>query len=376
MVGGLLTRKRRVKTPWIEPEQLQKAQERNEAFWEGRLEGPLMWITVPEANPGKPPHEPSTDEELWTDVDYVIAAAEYQLEHTYYAGDALPVYNPWLGPDQFAAWLGAEICLQPREFTSWVTPFVQGWSEHPQFSIDPENRWWKLYLEIVRRSAEAGRDRWVTGYPDLHTGIDGLSAIRGAEKLLIDLLEDPKAVKKAMSEMTGLFKYVIDVVSEIILPTGQGTSNWTMGWSAKRFVCIGQNDFTCMISPAMFEEFCFQDILETCNAVDYSLYHLDGPDAIRHLPRILEIESLDCVQWIHGAGQPSASHWLDLLKAVQAAGKSVQVYYGPTHGEEADPAEELKILCRELDPAWIFFWAAVDSIEEADRLVELGRQVG
>ena len=365
-----------MKTPWIEPEQLERARERSEAFWEGRLEGPLMWITVPEAHPGTPPPEPPTDEELWTDVDYVIAAAEYQLAHTYYAGDALPVYNPWLGPDQLAAWLGAELFLQPRKFTSWVTPFVRDWSEHPRFSIDPENRWWKLYLEIVRRSAQAGRDKWVTGYPDLHTGIDGLSAIRGPEKLLIDLLEHPQSVKSAMNEMTGLFKYVIAAVSDIILPTGQGTSNWTMGWSGKRFVCIGQNDFTCMISPDMFEEFCFQDTLETCNAVDYSLYHLDGPDAIRHLPRILEIESLDCVQWIHGAGQPSASHWLDLLQSVQAAGKSVQVYYGPTHGEEADPAQEFKILYRELDPDRLFFWAAVETAEEADRLVELGRQVG
>ncbi|KKK52710.1 hypothetical protein LCGC14_3102170, partial [marine sediment metagenome] len=342
VVGGLLTRGGVgcVKTRWIEPEQLERAKDRSEAFWEGRLEGPLMWITVPEARPGTPPPKPPTDEELWTDVDYVITAAEYQLAHTYYAGDALPVYQPWLGPDQLAAWLGAELYLQPREFTSWVTPFVQDWSEHPRFSIDSENRWWKLYLEIVRRSAQAGRDKWITGYPDLHTGIDGLSAIRGPEKLLIDLLEDPQAIKSAMNEMTGLFKYVIDAVSEIVLPTGQGTSNWTMGWSAKRFVCIGQNDFTCMISPDMFEEFCFQDTLETCSAVDYSLYHLDGPDAIRHLPRILEIESLDCVQWIHGAGQSSASHWLDLLQSVQAAGKSVQVYYGPTHGEEADPARE------------------------------------
>ena len=164
-----------MKTRWIEPEQLEKAQEHNEAFWEGRLDGPLMWVTGPEAHPGTSPPEPPTDEELWT-------------------------------------------------------------------------------------------------------------------------------------------------------------------------------------------------------AVDYSLYHLDGPDAIRHLPRVLEIESLDCVQWIHGAGQPSAGHWLDLLQAVQAAGKSVQVYYGPTHGEEADPGEELKTLCRELDPDRLFFWAAVDSTEEADRLVELGRQ--
>jgi hypothetical protein len=367
-----------METIWIPPPRLRQALERNEAFWDGALErGPLMWITAPEtvAASVPRPEEPAVEAEMWTDVDYVVAAAEYALSGTYYAGDALPVYNPWLGPDQFAAWLGAEIDLRPRDFTSWVTPFVDDWARYPELTIDPENRWWQLYLEILRASARAGEGKWVTGYPDLHTGIDALSAIRGPERLLVDLLESPEAIKRAMAQMTELFEFVVDRVSEIVLPSGQGTSNWTMGWSARRFLCIGQNDFTCMISPGMFEEFCLSDTLETTGYADRSIYHLDGPDAVRHLPRILAIESLDCVQWIHGAGQPSASHWLELLKTIQAAGKSVQVYYGPTHGDEADPAEELRILCRELDAKRLFFWASVGSVEEADHLVRVAAEL-
>jgi succinate dehydrogenase flavin-adding protein (antitoxin of CptAB toxin-antitoxin module) len=363
-----------VETIWIPRPQLQRALERNEAFWEGALDqGPLIWVTVLDAVPGPVPSpaEPAVEAEMWTDVDYVIAAAEHALSRTYYAGDALPVYNPWLGPDQLAAWLGADILLKPKDFTSWVTPFVDDWARFPNLAIDPDNRWWILYLEIVRASVKAGRGKWITAYPDLHTGIDGLSAIRGPERLLVDLLERPGEIKRAMAQMTEQFKFVVDTVSEIVLPSGQGTSNWTMGWSSGRFLCIGQNDFTCMISPAMFDEFCFEDTLETTDYVDRSIYHLDGPDAVRHLPRILEIESLDCVQWIHGAGQPSASHWLELLKRIQDAGKSVQVYYGPSHGDEADINAELEILCRELDRDRVFFWATVGSIEEADRLVQL-----
>ncbi|MBN1837919.1 MAG: hypothetical protein JW820_18825 [Spirochaetales bacterium] len=363
-----------METIWIPRPQLRRALERNEAFWEGSLDrGPLLWVTAPDMvpSPVPQPEEPGVEAEMWTDVEYVMTAAEYDLSRTYYAGDALPVYNPWLGPDQVAAWLGAEILLKPKEFTSWVTPFVDDWARRPTLRIDPENRWWKLYLEILRASVEAGRGKWVTGYPDLHTGIDGLSAIRGPERLLVDLLECPEQVERAMGRMTELFEFVVDTVSELVLPSGQGTSNWTMGWSARRFLCIGQNDFTCMISPEMFDRFCLQDIVETTNYVDRSLYHLDGPGAIRHLPRILEIESLDCVQWIHGSGQPPASHWLELLKGIQDAGKSVQVYYGPTHGDEADMGEELRILCRELDRDRLFFWATVGSIEEADRLVRI-----
>lgn len=360
---------------WVDDRQVQRALRRNEAFWTGELEqGPLMWVTVPDAVHGTPPAEPATEDELWTDVQYVIEAADYSLSHTRYFGDALPIHNVWLGPDQVAAWLGAEMTLRPRHNTSWVKPFVEDWSMHPQLAIDPHNRWWKLYLDILRASVEHGKDRWVTTYPDLHTGVDGLSAIRGSENLLLDLMESPDEVRRAMRDMTGLFKRVVDTVSEIVLPRGQGTTNWTAGWSRKRFLCIGQNDFSCMISPAMFDEFCLPDTVETTNFVDHSIYHLDGPGAIRHVPRLLEIEKLNCIQWIHGAGQPSAAHWLDLLKKIQDAGKSVQVFYGPGHGDDANTVEDLKILRRELDPNRLFFWAVATSVEEAQALMKVAEQ--
>ena len=361
-------------TPWVEPRQLARALERHEAFWKGEIDDyPLIWVTVPNAVPGSPPAEPAVEEALWTDVEYVLSSAEYQLAHTHYAGDALPVHNPWLGPDQVAAWLGAPLSLAPRLNTSWVEPLVRDWDDPPRLAIDPANRWWRLYLEILRGSVERGRGKWVTTYPDLHTGIDGLAALRGPEQLLVDLIEQPEAVGRAMGEMTALLKWIVDQVSAVVLPTGQGTSNWTMGWSRERFLCIGQNDATCMIGPEMFERFCWADTVESCRHVERTIYHLDGPGALRHLPRLLEIEELDCVQWIQGAGSPPPSRWLPMLRQVQAAGKSVQVYYGPSHGDDADLAAELELLCRELDWRRLFFWATVPSVAQAEALVDLAR---
>ena len=361
-----------MQSEWIGERPLRRALQRHEAFWDGTLDdGPLLWLTVPGAKPaaGPAPREPEPEERLWTEVDYVLAAAGHELSRTHYAGDALPVHNPWLGPDQFAAWLGAGLTLAPRLFTSWVTPIVEDWSRHPRFRFEPDNRWWRLYLELVEGSVRAGRGKWVTAYPDLHSGIDGLAALRGPENLLADLLERPDEVLRVMPQMTALFKEAVDRVSALVLPAGQGTSNWTMGWSARRFVCVGQNDFSCMISPQMFAEFCLEDTRRTIEHADRSIYHLDGPGAVRHLPMVLEIGRLDCVQWIQGAGAPLPSRWLDLLRSIQAAGKSVQVYYGPGHGGEADLAEELEILCRGLDPDRLFFWAQARSVEEAEELV-------
>jgi hypothetical protein len=144
--------------------------------------------------------EPASEEELWTNVDYVIAAAKSALSGTHYAGDALPVLCPWLGPDQFAAWLGADLLLKPRQSTSWSKPFVQDWDEHPALRINPDNRWWQIYLQLLRESVRVGQGKWVTGYPDLHSGIDALSAIRGAEELAADLVTNPAAIHRAMRQ--------------------------------------------------------------------------------------------------------------------------------------------------------------------------------
>jgi hypothetical protein len=123
-----------METVWLSEAQLARALARHEAFWRGELEqGPLLWVTAQNAKPGPRVPEPGTEAELWTNVDYVMAATESALARTHYAGDALPVFCPWLGPDQFAGWLGAELILRPRANTSWSVPFVKDWDAHPEF---------------------------------------------------------------------------------------------------------------------------------------------------------------------------------------------------------------------------------------------------
>jgi 5-methyltetrahydrofolate--homocysteine methyltransferase len=96
---------------------------------------------------------------------------------------------------------------------------------------------------------------------------------------------------------------------------------------------------------------------------------LDGPDAVRHLPAILGLERLNCVQWIQGAGQPLPSQWLPLLQRIQSGGKSVQLYYAGAHGGEADFAQELDALCGGLDRNKLFVVIEARSVEEAEALV-------
>jgi hypothetical protein len=80
-----------------------------------------------------------------------------------------------------------------------------------------------------------------------------------------------------------------------------------------------------MISNAMFERFFLPGLARECQFLDRSIYHLDGPGALRHLDSILSIRELDAVQWVFGAGNEGYGRWVDVYRRIQGAGKGVEV---------------------------------------------------
>ena len=341
-------------------EHLDKALERLRAFWRREVIGrPCLWVTAPNGTERRKIPAPPTVRERWTDLDYLFECQRERARTTHYAGEALPTHEPKLGPSIANAWLGGELVF--AEDTSWVHPHVREAAEMGALGLDRSGWAWNHYMKILRRSLEEGRGRWVTGYPDLHTGSDALSTGRGPEQFLVDLLESPEAVRAGMKRMTELWKTVVDEVGALVLPAGQGTANWMAGWSEKRFVVLGQNDMTCMVSPAMFRELFLEDNVECARHVEHTIYHLDGPGAVGHLDAILGIAELGGVQWVPGAGNGPMQKWLPLLKRVQAAGKCLHISVDP---------EEVPGLLAELRPEGLMICTGTRTRAEADALVK------
>jgi len=89
---------------------------------------------------------------------------------------------------------------------------------------------------------------------------------------------------------------------------------------------VPSNDFSCMVSNAMFREFFLEGIAEECRFYTNSVYHLDGPGALRHLDDLLDIPELNAIQWVPGAGHTEPLQWMHVYKRVQAGGKSIMIY--------------------------------------------------
>jgi hypothetical protein len=121
-----------------------------------------------------------------------------------------------------------------------------------------------------------------------------------------------------------------------------------------------QSDFSCMISPQMFREHFLPFIEEQTRMVCRTVYHLDGPGAIKHMDALLELPHLDGIQWVPGAGAAPMSEWVPLLRRIQEGGKLVHASCG---------LEEVETLVRELEPEGLFISTSAPSPEEADDLL-------
>jgi hypothetical protein len=310
-----------------------EAKERFIAWWEGEAVGrACLQVTAPRADCAPQPiPEPPTLEARWTDIDYVIRSSQERMRATFYGGEAFPVSWPNLGPDIFAAYLGCELIF--KEGTSWAKPFIRDWASFPGFAFDPSNRWWRLTLEMLRAATEAGAGKYFVGLTDLHGGMDALSAARGRENLCLDLLDHPAHIRRAMDFLTPFWFEVYEQMHSIVQRKMQGSSTWIGLWSPGRMYAVSC-DFCSMVSPRHFEEIILPDIAAEVDWLDHSVFHLDGPGALPHLDRLLEMPRLNAIQWVPGAGREDLHQWVPALKKIQRAGKSLLIHARP---DEVEP---------------------------------------
>jgi hypothetical protein len=274
----------------------------------------------------------------WMDPEWLVRRGRAWCESTWFGGEAYPDLWPNLGPDVFAAFLGEEI--EFGEDTSWARHSLASWNPRPRLAFDPDNRWWRAIEGLTEALVADARGDYFVGVTDIHPGMDALVSLRGPETLAMDLYDEPEAIKSAVADCFKALTAVYDRLYAISQKNLAGYSDWMNIWHPGRAFTTSC-DFIGLISPKAFREFVEPEIRAELAFFDASIFHLDGPGALRHLDALLGIDELAGVQWVYGAGQPTAAHWLPVLRKIQAAGKCVQVTASP---------EDLPALCANLRP--------------------------
>lgn len=321
-----------------------EAQQRLRAYWQGELvDRACASIRAPKD--GVVPRRRSLIVADDFDFSAAIDLFEEWAAQTFFGGEAMPALMPNYGPDQWAGFLGAPMTLVPDQDTSWVEPLVDDWDRVARLAIDPENRWWKAIFALLERAAPRCQGKFLLSTLDTHSNLDCLSALRSPGRLCMDLVEQPEQVLRALEWINALYRPVYDRVFEAGRMDEFGTTSWLDMWSEGRTQAV-QCDFCCMISPTHFRQFALPSLELEMSQLDHAVYHMDGVGQIRHLDDLLALPRLHTIQWVPGAGQPSAPAWIELLQKIQRAGKSVQVLVNP---------EELKVVYSQLIPAKTFY---------------------
>jgi len=294
---------------------------RVESFWNHEdVDRPYARIVYPKAKakPYTAKHH-ATREEYWLDISYRAEEAAHWMENFVYFAEALPVHMPNLGPSILSAWAGCPYIF--GDDTAWTEPCVADWEKdaaimdvtHP-LAVKLED-YYKLLLEKAK-------GKFIIGLSDFHPGGDHLAALRGSEDLAMDLFDDPDAIKAKLESSYKEYFPIFDYYVNWLKQEGNPIASW-LHLVDDESMYIPSNDFSCMISTDMFEEFFLPGIIRECKHYNKSIYHLDGPDALKHLDLLLEIPELHAIQWVPGAGQEELYRWVDVCKKILAAKKSL-----------------------------------------------------
>ena len=339
---------------------------RYEAWWNCDIvDRPLVSIVFPVPETERqalPQKEHATIRDRWMDTDYVVSTAEVHLRNTVHFADSLPVAWPNLGPELFSAFYGCE--MEYGEDTAWSKPILRDWSESAlsNLRLDTNNFYFRKIMEMTDALIEAGKGKFIVGYTDLHGGGDAIAAFRDPQELLIDTIEVPGAIRTLCDRITTDLLVVYDLFHERLSSAGMPSTTFIPATCRGKFH-VPQNDFSCMISDAAFEDLFIPGIIRECQHMDRCIYHLDGPQALRHLGRLLEIPDIHAINWTPGAGQDYWVDWIHVYQRIQNRRKALEL---------AIPAKDLDFLFESLHPegVWISSVSGVSNQEEAEAVLK------
>ena len=349
----------------ITDENYAQIKKRYDAFWRGEVaDRPPVCVTFwnPKKDAVSPPAKAyATHKERWMDVKQRAAEANFYIENTEYCADALPTFFPNLGPEIFSAICGCDYYFGPE--TTWSSPCIIDWErDADKATVNRNSEYFIAVDEFTRELLKYSKDKFAVGFTDFHAGADHLAALRDPAALCMDLIDNPGYVKEKLKASYEEYFKMYDYFYSLLTLEGMPTTSWIWLAAEDRYNVV-QNDFSCMISSKMFEDFFLEGLMEECRRLDKAIYHLDGPNALRHLDMLLEIKNLPAIQWECGTGNEGFERWLPVYKKIQKAKKGMFLL---------PDISELDSIITNLKPDGIWFSriSGIRNKEDADMVIK------
>lgn len=297
--------------------QFPRIAQRHEAFWQQDcLDRPLLlsWMN------SQPERPTSRRLELLHSPERWLAEKFQDMRQMQWIGDAIPFIRVDFGPVFMTMLAG----LTPKfvSDTTWYDPVLKDdWSNAPDWQFHDDTQWMQLFRELLSLTAADAAGRYAVCTPNLGGTDEVLLNYRGSAQLCLDVIDQPEQIIAAVDAIHPEWERMTALLYDTILDAGAPLIQWQHLWSNQPYT-LPSSDFNALIGPRDFQKLFLPDIEKRAKTVGRASFHLDGPDAARHIDALLECDALDVIQFTPGDGKAPARTYANMFQKVQARGKS------------------------------------------------------
>lgn len=308
----------------------EETKQRFDAWWRGeKTDRPMMRLIKARTQPDKsklidlqPYYKSEKDLHIGPELR-VAATRNLDVTHEFLF-EAFNYVDINMGPGSMAAYLAAD--PEYSRDTVWYHKIeTESVRDFENLSFKKSTKYWEEHLAAVRRAVELAGEDYFVCIPDIIENLDVLASLRGSEELCFDLMDDPEGVQRCIQMVDDNYFSYYDAMYDIVKrKNGECCYTAFSIWGRDKVAKL-QCDFSCLMSAESFEELVIPSLKKQCDKIPYTLYHLDGKDAIRHVPALMKLDKLNALNWTFGAGQPDAAdeRWFKIYDQVMDAGKSL-----------------------------------------------------
>lgn len=315
-------------------EDIEEAKERMKAWWDHEVtDRPTISYYIPEG--------PNSEKSLYASsgFDWALCKDYDGIETTLdrfekygdgivWGGECIPRFFPNYGPGIMAAVLGVTPEFKSR--TMWFhrpTDVKDIVSVLESAKLNDDNEWYVRLKRTTEIAAKRGaKNNFCVSMTDLGGIMDILASFIGPQNIIIQMRRNPGLIDTCRAIIMEKYLKVYDELQNIINKHVEGCDSWLNLWCPGTYYTM-QCDLSVMLNPEYFKRFILPDLKEQAEHMDYSFYHLDGPEQIKFADDILKV--VDGIQYVPGSkpGMPpdGDDRWMPLYKKIQKAGKNIHM---------------------------------------------------
>lgn len=346
-------------------EDIEQVRRRLYAFWDREvIDRALICVVAPKKkgdkismfhNPNDLTKDRKALEDYWTNPETIYQNNMERLEQTYMGGDILPMVFQNYGTSGHCNYFGSKPVY--GNDTIWFDPV---WDSLNDADTAYTEDLLVKHLEIAEYLTKRAKDNYFVGMPDSTGTIDAIGHLYGSVNVMTEMLDEPEEVKHARDVVNQGWISTNEKFYQISKEVNGGGAHAWMHLLAPGRLTHMQCDMSVMISTEMYEEFVVEELVQQMQWLEYPVYHFDGIEQEKHLKYILALDKLKAIQWTHVAGQPSASHYLPVLKRIQEAGKGLIIMAPPS---------DVPLLLDGLSAKGLYIHTEAEDAAQADEIV-------